>query len=334
MMPASPTIAIVGGGMAGLSCAQRLRRMGHDVQVFDKGRGPGGRVCTRHDATAGNFDHGAQFVTVRDPDFEIWINEGIATGSVARAAWRLRRPDREPGDREDPTRWVGSPSMSALAQALVQDLSVERGVRIVGLQRHGQDWYLDAEGGQRWGPFTQVVLAVPAPQAHELLEPVAPSLAARVAQARMAPCWALMVSWDEPLDLPFDAMEAEHPVLAWVARDASKPGRDSGERWVLHAGASWSHTHLEAPAEDVVAPLLAAFDDWAGQALPAPRHARAHRWRYAKVVEALGVQGLLDEGLGLAACGDWCRGSRVEDAWLSGWHTAAWLHRAALPRVA
>ncbi|WP_333927659.1 FAD-dependent oxidoreductase [Sphingomonas sp. LR55] len=40
-------IGIVGAGMAGLSCAQALRRQGHAVVLFDKGRGPGGRMSTR-----------------------------------------------------------------------------------------------------------------------------------------------------------------------------------------------------------------------------------------------------------------------------------------------
>ncbi|MEL6486923.1 MAG: FAD-dependent oxidoreductase, partial [Pseudomonadota bacterium] len=35
-------IAIIGAGMAGLACASALTAAGHKVQVFDKGRGPGG----------------------------------------------------------------------------------------------------------------------------------------------------------------------------------------------------------------------------------------------------------------------------------------------------
>ena len=37
-------IAIIGAGMAGLSCGQRLAEGGHEVELFDKGRGAGGRV--------------------------------------------------------------------------------------------------------------------------------------------------------------------------------------------------------------------------------------------------------------------------------------------------
>jgi len=81
-------IGIVGAGMAGLACAEELTRHGHAVLLFDKGRGPGGRMSTRRIQTSAGeayFDHGAQYFTVRDDAFRRqvagWASEGVA------AAW-------------------------------------------------------------------------------------------------------------------------------------------------------------------------------------------------------------------------------------------------------
>ena len=41
------TTAIIGAGIAGLACAQKLKQAGRSVKLFDKGRGPGGRMSTR-----------------------------------------------------------------------------------------------------------------------------------------------------------------------------------------------------------------------------------------------------------------------------------------------
>jgi hypothetical protein len=43
-----------------------------------------------------------------------------------------------------------------------------------------------------------------------------------------------------------------------------------------------------------------------------------HRWRYAKTLQPLGQSHLWDAKIGLGACGDWCLGHRVEDAFISG----------------
>lgn len=61
-------VAIVGAGMAGLSCARALVEAGLKVAVFDKARGAGGRMATRRGELA-SFDHGAQYFTARSPDF-------------------------------------------------------------------------------------------------------------------------------------------------------------------------------------------------------------------------------------------------------------------------
>ena len=51
-------IAIIGAGITGLTAADQLVKSGRDVQVFDKGRGSGGRIATRRTEN-GIFDHGA-----------------------------------------------------------------------------------------------------------------------------------------------------------------------------------------------------------------------------------------------------------------------------------
>ena len=40
-------VAVVGGGIAGLTAASHLARAGCDVVVYETGRGPGGRTSTR-----------------------------------------------------------------------------------------------------------------------------------------------------------------------------------------------------------------------------------------------------------------------------------------------
>lgn len=65
MLPPMASIAIVGGGVAGLTCAFRLRRAGHDVEVLEREPVAGGRMRSERVSTPrGEFvvDRGAQFV--------------------------------------------------------------------------------------------------------------------------------------------------------------------------------------------------------------------------------------------------------------------------------
>jgi renalase len=302
-------IALLGAGLAGLAAARRLHAAGASVRLYDKGRAPGGRVATRR-AGAGQFDHGAQYFSARGESFAAALREAQA------APW------------PDATRFVGTPSMSALPRALAAGLNIAFSRQIIGLVRDGTAWrvrHADAASvrpGQTQtdapveedGPFDTVALTCPAPQAAPLIAAHRADWAGRLAATVAAPCWTVLLRFGERLDLP-DTLRPEGSAIGWAARDSAKPGREAGaECWVVQASAAWSRANLEAPPEAVTDALLAAL----APRLPAPEFAAAHRWRYALVETPLGEPCLADPALGLALGGDWCVGPRGEAAWISG----------------
>jgi predicted NAD/FAD-dependent oxidoreductase len=208
--------------------------------------------------------------------------------------------------------------MSAIGRLLAQGLDVQHERAVTTLAQRGDAWDVVGEHGHLLGTYDRVVAALPAPQAAPLLAS-SEALAALARSCTMAPCWAVMAAFEHRLPLDWDAAFVEDAPLAWIMRDASKPGRSTRECWVLHAGPVWTREHLEQDKSFVPAPLLDVFAQATG-VTTRPVHAVAHRWRYALPEEPLTLPYLLDETRGLAACGDWCGGPRVEGAWLSG-HT-------------
>ncbi|MFM7102667.1 MAG: NAD(P)-binding protein, partial [Verrucomicrobiota bacterium] len=101
-------VLVVGAGLAGLAAATALQRAGRSVRVLDKGRGVGGRLATRRIGGA-TFDHGAQFLTARDPRFAALL-EGCRAAGVA-GEWGRGSG----GEPDGAVRWRGIPSMSAVA---------------------------------------------------------------------------------------------------------------------------------------------------------------------------------------------------------------------------
>ncbi|KPJ82461.1 MAG: hypothetical protein AMJ58_00940 [Gammaproteobacteria bacterium SG8_30] len=319
-------IAVIGAGLAGLSCAARLSAAGHTVAVLDKGRSVGGRMATRREEAC-SWDHGAQYFTRRDPAFVALVERAAAAGHAAR--WMPRWPG---GEQESSELWVGTPGQSALPRFLATGLDVRAGTRIVALRRERSTWVLEDDRAGRHGPFDFLVSAVPAPQAAALAAGHS-TLAPKIAAVPMAPCWAVLVAFDRPLAIPLDADWQDDAVLPWIARNGSKPQRRGLEAWVLHASAAWSREHLEDPPANVRDRLLDAFAGRLGVAgLPPMSAAAAHRWRHARVEAPLGEPFLVDAAAGIGFCGDWCLDARVEAAYLSGdglgAHLAASLERA------
>jgi hypothetical protein len=310
-------VAVIGAGIAGLACATALQQAGLAVRVFDKSHGAGGRMSTRR-GEDWQCDHGVQYFTARDALFRDEVNRWQHAGVVS--LWQPRLavlPDPAHHTQLDPPqRFVGTPGMSAPARWLARRLNLTTLTTVRQLQRRDDGWRLFSdEHGWLPTPHAAVVLALPAPQCVPLLQAAARELAAQAAQIVMRGNWTLMLRYDHPTALPFDAAFVNDGPLRWVACDSSKPGRDGETCWVLHASPEWSDAHLEDTPEAVSEILLAAF---AQLGAPSPAAWSAHRWRYADANPALNVGALWQADSGIGVCGDWLNGGKVEGAWLSG----------------
>lgn len=333
-------IAVIGAGMAGIACARTLVQAGHRVTLFERSAKVGGRMATRL-TEFGSFDHGTQYFTVRDSRFaqalatvpgqcRPWSANTVqvldSLGRVVAAA----RPTRE-------SHWVPTPGMNALvsrwALPLMEAQQVELDTRISHIEPDAlnpQRWQLRSEGPQDarrvFSGFDAVLLAIPAAQAHALLQSSgqALSLARQINPVEVKPCWTLMLAFPQAmqpglstLGPQWNAARSTHHRIAWLARESSKPKRGPVERWTVQASAAWSEEHLSDDVNRVQAKLLKAFSEVTGIRAQ-PSFATAHLWRYAQTSRPLGSSHLWDAKNNIGACGDWCIGHRVEDAFISG----------------
>ncbi len=320
--PAALSVAVIGGGIAGLTCARTLtahsaQRLAVQVQVFDEGREPGGRTATLQ-PEGYQFDAGAQYFTVTDSRFQqavdAWRTEGLV------AEWNGRLCVLEHGRMSAPekkTRYIGVPTMNAVAQYLARSCRILPETQVTSVRREGKQWWLSANGGKELGRYDMAVVAVPAPQAMALLGE-APGLAAQVAAVRIKGCWAVLLAFAQPLRLLFDGAFVRNSTLTWIARNNSKPARGDAECWVLHGAPDWSEAHLNAAPEPVIASLTDAFRRATMCHCVTPIFAEAYRWRYALPTTLLQDVCLFDPALAIGVCGDWCGGPRVEGAFVSG----------------
>jgi predicted NAD/FAD-dependent oxidoreductase len=319
-------IAIVGAGLAGLSCAKTLEAHGVAVRLFEKSRRPGGRMATRRVEVEGGthaFDHGAQYLTARGAQFAAVLE------AMRAATW------------PDDNRKVGQPTMATITRGLADGLDIVVNRHVVEIAGAPGAWVLrhhDAaaitpgaplpdQAPTEDGPFDAVALAIPSPQAVPLLAGPAPHLADVLRGVVMAPCWTLLAAFASRLPLP-DTLRLSGGPIAWAARDSSKPGRNADqENWVVQASAEWSRENLEIRPVLAAEQLSEALEKLVGHKLPPALVCLAHRWRYALVEKPLGAPCLWDPVIGLGAGGDWAIAARAEAAVDSGTALAAAIRR-------
>jgi len=344
----SQTIAVIGAGMAGATCARALQLAGHSVHVFDKSRGPGGRLATRRVewidrqglSNTTRFDHGAIGISARSEAFREFVDRCVHEKRLAMweptlAACSLPLDD---GDRF----YVPVPAMPSLCRHLLDGASVTFSYAVDALHKSPLGWQVEAAGERHPLIFDSVVLALPPAQIAPLLGSHRHDWAEQAAVTNMQSCWTLMGITEDPESVLSWAI-ARPPTgpLAWVMRNDARPGVErtlGSAQWVIHAQAAWSCQHLEQPAAWVEQQLQAALGDWLRRPVNW-LHSVVHRWRYAlpPVTSATASDSCWwDASMNLGVCGDFLGGAGidavegVERAWLSAQALcAALLQRAA-----
>lgn len=308
---------IIGAGLAGLSCADELAAAGYEVEVFDKGRGPGGRMSTRRLQTRFgdvNLDHGAPCFHVSDPSFAVAVARWEKQGLVA------------PWTSGPSGAWIGMPRMSAIVGAMAIGHTVQWGTFVNGILRDGSGLWSIATDRGLFGPFDVLITALPAEQAVPIIALYDLGMARDAALSSARPCWAGLFVFEENLPVAATVLHGAGEI-AYAASNRAKPGRSGPEAWIVHASTAWSSAYIEERPETIAPLLLTSLQRVLNLPVLPPSEGRAHRWRYA-TSEGLGRGALWNKTLNLGACGDWLLGPTVECAWRSGRMLAQTIDRA------
>ncbi len=305
-MKKSGTVAIIGAGLSGLSCAQALQAAGVGVRVFERSSTVGGRCATQ--LWQGHLvDVGVQYFTARSGDFK----KELLT--------RLRQ---------------FRPIISPILDQNEQIVPTLFGPRFYVLQgnnyfahilSHGLDIRLNTEvkpvtfrssGIQCLGEtYRAVVSSVPGPQTARLFSlPQSP--------ADYEPCLVALLEY-AGTDLgrsrgAYGRILTDGEPLRASYCENNKVGRIVGNKtvFVAHAGPRYSREYANAPSETYLPDLIRKHEETWGIPAGQITAAYGHCWAIAHPIE--GGQRRVVPPLGGFICGDSRTESSVESVWLDG----------------
>lgn len=311
---------IIGAGISGLLAATRLKNSGQSVLVLDKGRGVGGRMASRRMSEDGTTraDHGAQFFTVRDQQFQKWVDEWLASGVIEEWCRGFSGHDGHP-------RYRGAKGMTAIAKHLAADLDVQTKTKVTAIQQKDDAWHILTEAGTEFASHNLIVTS-PVPQSLTLLNIALPEADHKALQTLCYhPCFAVMARLSQPSHIPPPGgVQVRGPIIDWVGDNYQK-GISAETTVTIHGSPDFTRQHLDEDRELVGNLLVEAaaaagyFDQTAVQQV------QVHRWMYAQPTECYPERCLYTtvNRLPIIFAGDAFKHARVEGAALSGLAAAA-----------
>ncbi|XP_062203624.1 uncharacterized protein LOC133905858 [Phragmites australis] len=348
-VPADPSVAVIGGGASGLSCASALAARGVRAVVFDTGmHGLGGRMATRVVGDDGEllvFDHAAQFFTASDERFQKLVHQWLDRGLVRE--WRGLIGELEAGGlfRTIPAstpRYIGVNGMRPLADAMLPESDMIKVVRpcwISKLEPFNGLWRL-FENEKPCGEYDAIVIAHNGKCANRLLSTSGlPSLTKQMKRLELSSVWALLAAFEDPLPIRHNdscgafegAFVRDVDSLSWMGNNTRKlfpMQTGTPECWTFFSTAAYGRRNKvpqenipKVTAEKVKEDMLGGVEHALGLSkgsLQQPIYTRLQLWGAALPMNTPGVPCIFDPHGRAGICGDWLTGSSIEAAVLSG----------------
>ena len=313
-------IVVVGAGLSGLTAACSLQEKGHNVVVLDKGRGLGGRMATRRistpDGSIAVFDHGAQFFTVRDQQFQKLVDGWITNGVVREWCRGFVADDGHP-------RYVVNSGMAALTKHIAQGLDVRTSTLVFAVKPCDADptkWTVVIDDNSRID-CDAVVMTCPLPQSYSLTVTTGVELPQDLLLTDYDRTIGLLAVLDGPSAVPAPGgLQNPDDVFSWIGDNQAK-GISDIPAITFHANPAWSSAHWDDSLEDGLALITHAAQKYLGNAKIVASEYK--KWRFA-TPRKLWPDPYFAAGT-LVFAGDAFAGPKVEGAVLSGRKSAEYV---------
>ena len=313
-------IVVVGAGLSGLTAARSLQEKGHNGVVLDKGRGLGGRMATRRistpDGSIAVFDHGAQFFTVRDQQFQKLVDGWITNGVVREWCRGFVADDGHP-------RYVVNSGMAALTKHIAQGLDVRTSTLVFAVKTCDADptkWTVVIDDNSRID-CDAVVMTCPLPQSYSLTVTTGVELPQDLLLTDYDRTIGLLAVLDGPSAVPAPGgIQNPDDVFSWIGDNQAK-GISDIPAITFHANPAWSGAHWDDSLEDGLALITHAAQKYLGNAKIVVSEYK--KWRFA-TPRKLWPDPYFAAGT-LVFAGDAFAGPKVEGAVLSGRKSAEYV---------
>lgn len=311
-------VAIIGAGIAGLACARELR--GHDVVIYEKSRGVGGRVNTRK---TGEFvwDTGATSIAPRGKRIQSVMLDQLDSSHLHRielpiavhSALRVMPGNPE---RNSVPRYVYTNGIAELPKQLAANLDIRFERTITEIKKVGAEYEVEDER------FDAVVLTPPIPQTAQLLWTLDESRP--IANVKYRTSLSVLLAFESPNPTSsYHALidpEQAHPLL-WLSIDSAKsPNRAplGSSTMVAQLSARYSHENYSHSDEEIVETTLKFLTHLYGDAFSTPVHAMVKKWKYSQPETIAQFDAVNIPGSKILIASDGLLGGRIEDAYECG----------------
>ena len=308
---------VIGSGISGATIANLLSNK-NSVHIYDKARGPGGRLSFKRLKKSKGFDHGAQYISPKTIQFKKFIEKLCKKKILKKWGGKHIYLNKIKKEKKNHVKVIGRKGNNDISKYLIKNILCNFQHEVQKIEFINNKWKLDFQNSKT-KYYDKLILTCPFPQLRKLSKKFIKESFIKE-KIKMDANITVMIEINKT-NKNVSSYLFNDKILGWAAKENSKKRfKSTNDLWTLQSTNLWANKKINKNRENKEKNskiLIDQFFKLSGIQKTKILSSLNHGWKYSSNSRPLKVKSYWNAKLNLGVCADWFVGPRVEAGWIS-----------------
>ena len=311
------SFCVIGSGISGATIANLLNKK-HNVDLYDKARGLGGRSSFKRLDKIRGFDHGTQYFSPKTPEFKKFTKKLIEKKILKIWEGNHKFLSDKKKENKKHVKVIGRKGNNDISKYLLKNVRCYFQSELKKINFQNRKWNLIFNDGEIRN-YENLILTCPFPQLKKLSKKYIKNSFIKE-KIKMDANITILIEIKKT-NLGYSSFLFNDRILGWAGYENSKKRfKSKTDLWTLQSTFNWANKKInqnKVLKKTNAKILIDKFFKLTGIKRTKVLFSLNHGWKYSSNSKPLKLKSYWNSRLNLGVCADWFNGPRLESGWIS-----------------
>ena len=311
------SFCVIGSGISGATIANLLNKK-HNVDLYDKARGLGGRSSFKRLDKIRGFDHGTQYFSPKTPEFKKFTKKLIEKKILKIWEGNHKFLSDKKKENKKHVKVIGRKGNNDISKYLLKNVRCYFQSELKKINFQSRKWNLIFNDGEIRN-YENLILTCPFPQLKKLSKKYIKNSFIKE-KIKMDANITILIEIKKT-NLGYSSFLFNDRILGWAGYENSKKRfKSKSDLWTLQSTFNWANKKInqnKVLKKTNAKILIDKFFKLTGIKPTKVLFSLNHGWKYSSNSKPLKLKSYWNSRLNLGVCADWFNGPRLESGWIS-----------------
>jgi len=311
------SFCVIGSGISGATIANLLNKK-HNVDLYDKARGLGGRSSFKRLDKIRGFDHGTQYFSPKTPEFKKFTKKLIEKKILKIWEGNHKFLSDKKKENKKHVKVIGRKGNNDISKYLLKNVRCYFQSELKKINFQNRKWNLIFNDGEIKN-YENLILTCPFPQLKKLSKKYIKNSFIKE-KIKMDANITILIEIKKT-NLGYSSFLFNDRILGWAGYENSKKRfKSKTDLWTLQSTFNWANKKInqnKVLKKTNAKILIDKFFKLTGIKPTKVLFSLNHGWKYSSNSKPLKLKSYWNSKLNLGVCADWFNGPRFESGWIS-----------------